>query len=287
MPIDDIATRTHFGAALRKIRRRQRARNPAGAPSNMTIFKTLEVSKSTVSHYFNGKSLPVRSELLQQLLELLEASEDEIAAMHKAWHRLMQASDQERRRARRPPTLDTARPSPVVSWRARLPKWAWFALLGVTIAAATLYFAPWENSTSNGLPPGYVPLDRTKVAPKPQTRAAVPACDGRKAVGHQLPDSHVGDVWMLVTSLTGAPTRSDIDIQWGPVHWTDVVLVSPGDGAGTHGGTLIVFQKREHGTPEVTMTSSEPVCVRFGTSATAPLPAYARIVDAKGWRDVD
>lgn len=153
-------------------------------------------------------------EKLQLLLELLDASENEIATMHEAWRRLKESSERKRRHARKPSGQDTDRSTPAIPWYTRLPRRAWVALLCVAVAAAVVYLIPRESSSSTGLPPGYVPLDQSKVAPKPQPRAASPACDGRKSVGHQFPDAHIGDVWVLVTSSTGTLTRSEIDIQW-------------------------------------------------------------------------
>lgn len=142
-PIDDpdvgaIHGREEFAGALRWFRRRQAARSGSKPLTYAMIAAKSGYSTATIHNYFQGKTLPQQREAVADILTVLGATPDDVAAMQQALDRVTE-----------PPRTTSSAPQPRRIGVSTPLRRRWFMVCALAaLVLATTGMILWQRQTT-------------------------------------------------------------------------------------------------------------------------------------------
>lgn len=102
---------------------------------------------------------------------------------------------------------------------------------------------------------------------------------------YRFPDEYVGRVHARLITDASTTNLAIVSLTWGPWRWEDRVDIGASSQSDAEAGVLLNFTKQysePHRDATLTLRSSTPVCVIFGTGAP-PSPTPSEPVDVDDW----
>jgi hypothetical protein len=132
------------------------------------------------------------------------------------------------------------------------------------------------------------PMPTVVVVPVPSPlpwRSTGSGCSVRSHWVYQYPQTYEGQVYILLSTPTGASTTVSTTITWGEWALHRSVTVDPGTPTQGAGGTLLLLDKLDTSLrdPLVEVDTATPVCAAFGTADGTSVAPLTTVDANQGW----
>ncbi|MGC0417167.1 helix-turn-helix domain-containing protein [Embleya sp. AB8] len=110
-------------------------------------------------------------------------------------------------------------------------------------------------------------------------------CATRTRWVYQFDHAYQGQVYVLLATPGAEPRPTEATITWGAWQWHQTVNVAPGDPTQSSGGALLLFNKLDTNirNPLITIDTTAPTCVAFGTAGGTSVAPQTTIDANQGW----